>query len=159
MFFDRDGVINRRKKDYVKSVEELKIFSDVAKCVKRLKEFDFLIVIVTNQSAINRGYTSHKNVEKIHSTIQNYLTKNGTAVDKFYYCPHRPDENCECRKPNPGLLIKAINELDIDPSQSWIIGDNETDLIAGEKVGCSGILLDDNHNLQFAVKTILQSQN
>jgi len=157
VFFDRDGVINKERKDYVKTVHELEIFPNVAKSIKLLKNQGFSIVVVSNQSAINRGYTNHDNVKAIHNKLQEYLLQNETSIDAFYYCPHRPDENCECRKPKPGLLLKAIQELKIDPSQSWIIGNNESDITAGKNVGCRTIKIDSSANLDVAIKQILDS--
>ena len=93
----------------------------------------FLIIVITNQSVINRQIITIKELEEIHSTIQKFLMKSNTSIDKFYFCPHRPDENCDCRKPKPGLILQAINEFSIDVSKSWMIGDSKTDIQAGEK--------------------------
>ena len=103
VFLDRDGIINKNRPDYVKTIDELEIL-EVAESIKKLKDNGFLVVVISNQSAINRGLTNHENVKQIHSTIQEYLKKNGTKIDAFYYCPHRPDEDCDCRKPKPGLF-------------------------------------------------------
>lgn len=157
VFFDRDGVINKERKDYVKTIHELEIFPNVAKAIKLLKNQGFFIVVVSNQSAINRGLTSHDNVKAIHNKLQEFLQQNETSIDAFYYCPHRPDENCECRKPKPGLLLKAIKELKIDPSQSWIIGNNESDITAGKNVGCRTIKVDSPTNLDAAIEQILNN--
>jgi len=159
IFLDRDGVINQERHDYVKTIDELEILPDITKPIKLLKDSGFLIVIVSNQSAINRGLTSHKNVKEIHSVIQEYLKKNGIKLDAIYYCPHRPDENCDCRKPKTGLLLKAIEELGIDPRLSWMIGDNDSDIEAAKKVGCNAIKIGDNISLDFAAQRILCSSH
>lgn len=156
VFLDRDGVINEEKKDYVKQVNELKIFSDVPSSVKKLKDAGFIVVVITNQSAINRGLTNHQEVKKIHSNIQEYLKQYGTTIDAFYYCPHRPDENCNCRKPKPGLLKKAVLEMKIDPNSSWMIGDSDSDVLAAEKIGCKAIKLNHQFTLRLAVDKILR---
>jgi len=155
IFLDRDGVINKEKKDYVKSIDELEIFTGIENSIKMLQENDFKIVVVTNQSAINRGLTTHSKVNEIHNFIQNHLLENKTKIDAFYYCPHRPDENCDCRKPKNGLLLKAIQDLQIDPFSSWMIGDSESDMLAGQSIGCKTIKIYENFNLQNATEKIL----
>ena len=159
VFFDRDGVINKERKNYVKTIEELEIFPNIIEPIKKLKNSGFVIIVVTNQSAINRGLITHKKVEEIHSTIQEYLKKYGTKIDGFYYCPHRPDENCQCRKPKPGLLFKAADELQLNLQSSWLIGDNDTDTQAAITAGCRAIRIDSNNDLQHAVQQILNSQD
>ena len=155
IFLDRDGVINKERNDYVKSISELEIFPNIAKNVELLKNAGFLVVIITNQSAINRGLITHEMVNQIHSSIQNYLKANGTRVDGFFYCPHKPDENCNCRKPKSGLLNKAILELNIDVNSSWMIGDNDSDIEASTSIGCKAIKISNNFSLDNAVDKIL----
>lgn len=157
IFLDRDGVINKNRDDYVKNVSELEIFSFIHYPIKNLKELGFLIIVITNQSAINRGLTSHRNVKEIHDSINAFLKKNDTSIDYFYYCPHSPDENCICRKPKPGLIFQAANELDIDLSSSWMIGDRDSDIIAGESAGCKTIKIKSDMTLEDAVKILMES--
>ncbi len=156
VFLDRDGIINKNRPDYVKTIDELEIL-EVADSIKKLKDNGFLVVVISNQSAINRGLTNHENVKQIHSTIQEYLKKNGTKIDAFYYCPHRPDEDCDCRKPKPGLFKKAIAELKIDPKSSWLVGDRDSDIQAGQSVGCKTIKIAENSRLNEAIQRILNS--
>lgn len=158
VFLDRDGVINKERPDYVKNVKELEIF-DVASSIKKLRDGGFLVIVISNQSAVNRGLTTHENVKQIHFTIQEYLRKNGTKIDAFYYCPHRPDENCSCRKPKPGLLIKAIEDLGIDPKSSWMIGDRESDMEAARLITCKAIKISTDSSLHNAVESILNSSD
>ncbi|MGI0086684.1 MAG: D-glycero-alpha-D-manno-heptose-1,7-bisphosphate 7-phosphatase [Nitrosotalea sp.] len=155
IFLDRDGVINKERTDYVKTSSELEILSGVAESIKQLKDAGFLIIVITNQSAINRGLTNHDSVKNIHIIIQEYCKRNGTSIDAFFYCPHRPDENCNCRKPKSGLLLRAINEFKIDQKSSWMIGDNDSDLEAAKLVGCNSIKIQPNGGLSEAVRTIL----
>jgi D-glycero-D-manno-heptose 1,7-bisphosphate phosphatase len=155
IFLDRDGVINKEKSTYVKTVSELEIFSGIANSIKKLKDAGFLVIVITNQSAVNRGLTNHDNVNYIHFNIQEYLRKNGTFIDKFYYCPHRPDENCSCRKPKPGLLLKAAGELNIDLNSSWMIGDSDSDIEAAKSAGCKSIKINSDISFTSAVKIIL----
>jgi len=154
VFLDRDGVINENRIDYVKNTNELKIFDFVGSAITELKSMGFLVVVVTNQSAINRGLTTEKLVNEIHDEIQKYLKNYETVIDRFYFCPHKPNEKCNCRKPKPGLLEKAILEIGIEPNKSWMIGDNDSDIIAGIEVGCQTIKLDNNFNLKNAVEQI-----
>ena len=158
VFLDRDGVINKERSDYIKSISELEIFPNVAKNIELLKNDGFLVVVITNQSAINTGIITHKTVAQIHDSIQNYLKTNGTSVDGFFYCPHKPNENCNCRKPKPGLLHQAILELNIDPKSSWMIGDNNSDIDAATSIGCKAIKLSKNFSLGKAVSKILDSR-
>jgi D-glycero-D-manno-heptose 1,7-bisphosphate phosphatase len=155
IFLDRDGVINKERIDYVKTPSELEILSGVAESIKQLKDAGFLIIVITNQSAINRGLTNHDSVKNIHITIQEYCKRNGTSIDAFFYCPHRPDENCNCRKPKAGLLLRAINEFKINLKSSWMIGDNDSDLEAAKLAGCNSIKIQPNGGLSKAVQTIL----
>tara|TARA_B110000196_G_C21070500_1_gene627227 strand:+ start:721 stop:1221 length:501 start_codon:yes stop_codon:yes gene_type:complete len=154
VFLDRDGVINENRIDYVKNTNELKIFDFVGSAITELKSMGFLVVVVTNQSAINRGLTTEKLVNEIHGEIQKYLKNYETVIDRFYFCPHKPNEKCNCRKPRPGLLEKAILEIGIEPNKSWMIGDNDSDITAGIEVGCQTIKLDNNFNLKNAVEQI-----
>ncbi len=155
IFFDRDGVINKERKDYVKTVAELEIFPNIVIPIQKLIKMGFLIVVITNQSAINRGFTTHQDVSDIHSRIQQFLEKNDARIDNFYYCPHKPDENCDCRKPNPGLILRAASELKIDLQKSWMIGDNETDVEAAVKAGCKYFKINSNDELPIIVDKIL----
>ena len=147
VFLDRDGVINKERKDYVKSIEEFQILNNIPKSIKMLKEKGFLVIVITNQSAINRGLITIETLNEIHNYLQNFLKENNTSIDGFYFCPHRPDENCKCRKPNPGMLIKAAQEYNIDMNQSFMIGNSLTDIQAAQKSGCKGILLNQNQAL------------
>ena len=157
IFLDRDGVINKKRDDYVKSINELEIFPFVASAIKKLNNANFKVIVITNQSAINRNIITHKKVEEIHLAIQNYLKKNQAFIDAFYYCPHRPDENCICRKPKPGLLIKAIQDFKIDPKESWMVGDSNSDLESGRLAGCNVMKINNHINLEKTVELIIES--
>jgi len=155
IFFDRDGIINKERSDYVKNVNELEIFPYAIHAIKSLKDNGFLIIVVTNQSAINRGLMNKHDLQKIHNEIQNVLHKNGTSINAFYFCPHKPDENCLCRKPKTGLLENAIHDFKIDVSQSWLIGNNDSDIEAATKVGCKSIKISDESELISSISKIL----
>ena len=155
VFLDRDGVINQERSDYVKSISELEIYPNVAKNIKLLKDAGFLVVVITNQSAVNRGIVTHEMINQIHNSIQDHLKKYGTFLDGFYYCPHTPNENCNCRKPKSGLLQQAILELNIDLNSSWMIGDRDSDIEAANSIGCKAIKIGDSFSLDNAVGKIL----
>jgi len=157
IFLDRDGVINKNKNDYVKNISELEIFPNISELIKKLRSFGFMIVVITNQSAINRKLTSYENIHKIHEAIQNHLKKNNTHIDSFYFCPHKPEENCICRKPKPGLIIQASKEQKINLKLSWMIGDNDSDVLAGDLAGCRSIKIHSNFGLHDAVNMIEKS--
>jgi histidinol-phosphate phosphatase family protein len=157
VFLDRDGVINKNQDDYVKNISELEIFPYISEPIKKLQYAGFKIIVITNQSAINRGLMTEKNLDEIHEKIQSFLIQNNTKIDYFYYCPHTPNENCFCRKPKPGLLLNAIDDFSIDVNNSWFIGDRNSDIQAGKSVGCKTLKIQNNINLEKAVNLILES--
>ena len=142
VFLDRDGVINENRSDYVKSWEEFKFLPGVFVPLKRLAQSDFAVIIITNQSVINRGIVSRTVLEReIHARMVKEITTHGGRIDAIFYCPHRPDEDCFCRKPRPGLLLQAAKEMNIDLSSSYVIGDALCDVEAGLAVGCTPFLV------------------
>jgi len=157
VFLDRDGVLNKNKDDYVKHISELEIFPFISESIKKLQSVGFKIIVITNQSAINRGLMTEKHLNEIHEKIQSFLIEHNTKIDYFYYCPHTPTENCSCRKPKAGLLLKAIDDFSIDVNNSWFIGDRDSDIQAGESVGCKTLKIQNNFNLEKAVNLILKS--
>lgn len=141
VFVDRDGVINRNRGDHVKSWEEFAFLPHAVDALVELTRHGFRIVVLTNQAAINRGITSRETIEEIHSRMIAALEAAGARIEAVFYCPHRPEEGCSCRKPQPGLLFQASEQLGIDLSQSYLIGDALTDIIAGKRAGCRPILV------------------
>ncbi len=155
VFLDRDGVINEERKDYVKDINEFKLIDDSLYAIKLLKEKKFLVIIITNQSAINRGFLTVKKLNEIHELLKTKLNELNTSIDGIYFCPHRPDENCICRKPNPELILKAAREYDIDLENSWMIGDSQKDILAGKNAKCNTILLKKNQKLTDIIKELV----
>jgi D-glycero-D-manno-heptose 1,7-bisphosphate phosphatase len=159
VFLDRDGVLTREKPDYVKSAEELEILPIQLDGLKKTRERGFTLVIITNQSAVNRGLTTHEEMGKIHQKLVTELARRGCILDAVYYCPHRPDEKCNCRKPEPGLIFKAAQDLDIDLSKSWMVGDKAIDAEAGRRAGCRIQLVRTNKgDLDEAIARILNAE-
>jgi D-glycero-D-manno-heptose 1,7-bisphosphate phosphatase len=141
VFIDRDGVICRNRNDHVKSWEEFVFLPNTLEALARLAHLDLYIIIITNQAIINRHEVSAKVVENIHTRMVQAIEAAGGRVDRVMYCPHRPDEHCTCRKPQPGLLLMAAEELGLDLSRSYLIGDAETDMKAGRAAGCRRYLV------------------
>lgn len=136
VFIDRDGVICRNRHDHVKSWDEFVFLPGARSALARLAESELAVVIITNQAAINRGLVSVDMVEDIHRRMIQAIQAAGGRVDGVFYCPHRPDEQCTCRKPQPGMLLQAARELDVDLRGSYLIGDAWSDMLAGQAVGC-----------------------
>jgi histidinol-phosphate phosphatase family protein len=141
VFIDRDGVICRNRDDHVKNWEEFEFLPGALEALERLAQSKFSIVVITNQAIINRHMVSAEEVENIHKQMVRAIEEAGGRVDLVTYCPHRPDEHCDCRKPQPGLLLKAAVELKLDLSKSYVIGDAETDMQAGRVAGCQRYLV------------------
>jgi D,D-heptose 1,7-bisphosphate phosphatase len=157
IFLDRDGVLNKDRNDYVKNIDELEIFPFIGKCIRQINEQGFLVIVITNQSAIGRKLITHNDVENIHKFIQKFLKKHDAKIDAFYYCPHHPIANCDCRKPKPGLLIKASYDFSIDLKNSWMIGDNDRDVESGLSAGCKSIKVTSENTLEDIINNILKS--
>lgn len=156
VFLDRDGVINKKRDDYVKNVNEFEILANAPKAIKLLNDRNYLVIIITNQSAVNRGLLTSEELSKIHKIMSQELGKNSAYVNAIYYCPHRPDENCPCRKPKTGMIERAIQEHSISKKLSWLIGDSESDIIAARQVGISGVKMKTNGNILEVVNRILE---
>lgn len=140
VFIDRDGTM-AKDVQYCRCPEDFELFPDTAKAIKLLSEHSFKVIVVTNQSGIARGYFTEESLAKIHDKMKNELAKEGAFVDDIYYCPHHPDDNCDCRKPKPKLVFEAVKDYDITLSQSFIVGDMPIDIELGQAVGCSTILI------------------
>lgn len=136
VFLDRDGVINEDRPDYVKSWGEFRFIRGVLPALSRLQEARAPVVIITNQSAVGRGLITPTVLDKIHRKMLEAVERGGGKIAGIYHCPHRPDENCACRKPRDGLIRRAADDLKIDLHRSLLIGDTRKDLGAGKKAGC-----------------------
>lgn len=142
LFLDRDGVINVDKR-YLFKIEDCEFVAGIFDLCKLAIEKKFLIVVVTNQAGVARGYYTENDMYKLHQYMENEFKKNGVLVSGFYYCPHHPEftGKCSCRKPEPGLLLEAAEKLNIDLSQSYMIGDKLSDAYAGKNSGIKESLL------------------
>ena len=124
LFIDRDGTINVDC-PYCWKVEDLRIYEDSISIMKEYSSRGYMIVIITNQSGINRGYFTVEDMERFNSHLIKRLSEKGVKIDALYYCPHRPDEGCRCRKPGTGMIEKAVRDLEVDLAQSIMVGDRD----------------------------------
>jgi D-glycero-D-manno-heptose 1,7-bisphosphate phosphatase len=141
IFIDRDGVLIENRPDYVKSWAEVVMYPDAFQALADVRLSGYKIVVVTNQAAIAKGLTSLGEVNSIHQKIQLAVNSAGGRIDAFYICPHQPLDNCLCRKPKPGLLIQASQDMAIELSKSILIGDALTDIQAGKAAGLPACIL------------------
>lgn len=143
MFLDRDGTLNEDL-GYVGKPEDVRLLPGVLEAVKQLKNLGFLIVVVSNQSGVGRGYFTQRDVEEVHEKVRSDFLNAGAAIDAFYYCPHRPDEGCCCRKPATGMVMAAAKRFNIDLENSFFVGDKLIDVQTGKGVHCKTVLLRGN---------------
>lgn len=145
VFFDRDGIVNRSPgKGYVERWSDFVLEPEFVEVLKRIRSLGYEGVVITNQSGVARGVMSEDAVRDIHARLQEELTKeHGAPLLDILYCPHS-DGQCDCRKPQPGMLLRAASKHSIDLEQSWMIGDQERDIEAGRRAGCRTILVDDS---------------
>jgi D-glycero-D-manno-heptose 1,7-bisphosphate phosphatase len=143
VFLDRDGTINVRPPahTYVTAPEHFVWLPGAREAIARLADDGYLIAVVSNQRGIARGLVSPSMLTELEGRIQRDLASHGCAVAAFRYCPHDLDADCGCRKPRPGLILMLASELGLDLSRSWVIGDTETDVLAGKAAGCRTVLV------------------
>ena len=148
IFLDRDDTLIEDL-GYINSPEQVKLLDGVSEALIELKALGYKLVVVTNQSAVARGIVTEKVLGEIHNRLEQLLAEKGALLDRIYYCPYHPDgvvqkyrKESDCRKPNPGMLLRAAEEMDIGLGQSWCIGNSLRDVEAGFKAGCKTILID-----------------
>ena len=141
VILDRDGVINFDSPEYIKSPEEWHAIPGSLEAIADLNKADFLVTIATNQSGVGRAYYTLEILEQIHEKMKNELAIVGGHLDGIYFCPHTPEDNCLCRKPKPGMLIKIFEDFGIDPKDAVFIGDSLRDLEAAQSANCRSIFI------------------
>ncbi|MEN8256081.1 MAG: D-glycero-beta-D-manno-heptose 1,7-bisphosphate 7-phosphatase [Verrucomicrobiota bacterium] len=134
LFLDRDGVVNVDR-GYVSCVEDFEFMTDVFSVLRSLSSKGYLLVVVTNQSGIGRGYYTEEDFQKLTSWMLKRFADEGVEITAIYSCPHSPEEGCSCRKPEPGMILQAKEELGLNLSSSWMIGDKESDMQAAKAAG------------------------
>ena len=149
LFLDRDGVINIKLDGrYVKNTDEFEFMIGAEMAISKLSKIFNRILIVTNQQGIAKGIMSDNDLDVLHEYMLFEIKKNGGVIDKIYYCPHLATESCNCRKPNPGLIQQAVIDFPkIKLAQSYLIGDSDTDIIAGNKMGLITVKVDNEYTL------------
>jgi D-glycero-D-manno-heptose 1,7-bisphosphate phosphatase len=154
VFLDRDGTINVEK-EYLHRPEDLELIDGAAQSIARLNRAGFLVIVVTNQSGVARGYFSVEDVNRLHQVMQQQLAEDGARIDAFYLCPHHPDKGldpyrvvCDCRKGKPGMLMQAAAEWNIDLPASFMVGDKKSDLLAGIAAGCHPCLVTTGYGVE-----------
>ena len=151
VFLDRDGTINKYV-GFLRDIDEFELLDGVADAIKKINASGYLAIVVTNQPVIARGEVSFEELERIHNKMETLLGKEGAYLDAIYFCPHHPHKgyegerpelkfDCNCRNPKPGMLLKAAQDFNIDLAQSWMIGDGENDIRAGQNAGCRTVLI------------------
>ncbi len=141
IFLDRDGVINENRPDHVKSWEEFSFVPGAVDAIARASRLRVPVFIISNQAIINRGIVSRDVVEGINQRMAREIEERGGRIQEIAYCPHRPEEECECRKPRPGLLLELARSHSVDLREAAVIGDALSDMEAGQAVGCRTILV------------------
>lgn len=147
VFLDRDGTINEEV-GYLSRLEELKIYDNAAEAIRLLRQKGFLAIVITNQSGVARGFFSEDFILTVHNKMNEYMKERGAWLDALYYCPHHPRygnehyrKECSCRKPHPGLLIRAAEDFDIDLKRSYVVGDMPRDMDTARRVGAKGVMV------------------
>ncbi|MDD2206101.1 MAG: HAD family hydrolase [Aminobacterium sp.] len=163
VFLDRDGTLIEHV-PYLDDICKIRLVPFAAQALKKLKSLGYLLVVVSNQSGVARGYFDEAFVQKSHRFIQKELEREGTGIDAFYYCPHHPEavieqykQECTCRKPAPGMVLGAVKDLSIDIRRSWVVGDNEPDLLLAENVNCPFILVRSGYGAELEEKKSMLS--
>lgn len=167
VFLDRDGTINKED-GFITKPEQFELISGVAEAIKEINKSGCLAIVVTNQPVIARGDATFEELQEIHNKMETELGKSGAYLDAIYYCPHHTDKgfpgerieykcDCDCRKPKPGLLLKAAKDFNIDLSQSYMVGDSENDVLAGKNAGCKkSVLVSDGFTLRDFVEKYIE---
>lgn len=151
VFLDRDGTINKYV-GFLRNIDDFELLPGVAEAIKRINASGYLAIVVTNQPVIARGEVTADELNLIHNKMETLLGAEGAYLDGLYYCPHHPHKgypeeikelktDCDCRKPKPGMLLKAAQNFNIDLTQSWMVGDGENDVKAGKAAGCKTVLI------------------
>jgi len=150
-FLDRDGVINRKapnEDEYIVSWEDMEMLPGVAKAITLLNRAGFLVIVVSNQRSVAKGLITDEELSLMHKQMCEELARAGATIHGVYYCPHELEPPCDCRKPQPGLLLQAARTYDIDLSASWMIGDSDKDVEAGKAAGCRTVRVLRSHEAE-----------
>ena len=164
IFLDRDGTLNVYK-NFISDIEDFELIPGVAEAIRMINASGYLAIVVTNQPVIARGECTVEELEEMHKKLETLLGKEGAYIDALYYCPHHPDKGfegerieykvvCDCRKPKPGMLLKAAKDYHINLTDSYMIGDGKNDMEAGKAAGCHTILVSETYTLLDCIKEL-----
>jgi D-glycero-D-manno-heptose 1,7-bisphosphate phosphatase len=142
LFLDRDGVVNEDRPDYIKHWREYRFYPDALDALRWLHEHDINVILISNQSGLHRGIIEWGDFWELHHRMLDSIRQAGGELLATIYCPHRPDENCFCRKPSPHMILTAARIYDIPLERTFMIGDRQTDLATAINAGSQGILVD-----------------
>ena len=140
ILLDRDGTI-LIERGYLSDPNEVELLPHAAAGLRRLSELGFFLVVITNQSAIGRGHFGVERLAEIHQRMIELLAAEGVKLDGIFFCPHLPEDQCDCRKPRPGMVVQAAAALGFDPSESFVIGDKPCDIELGQALGATTVLV------------------
>lgn len=141
VILDRDGVINRDSDDYIKSAREWHPLPGSIEAIGRLTSLGIPVGVATNQSGIGRGYFGRPAVYRMHRKLRLLAAMHGGAIEQIEFCPHLPGAGCECRKPQPGMLLRILKRQQVSPAEAVMVGDTEKDIIAGRRAGMQTVLV------------------
>ena len=171
IFLDRDGTINKYV-GFLTNIDSFELLDGVSEAIKKINHSEYLCIVVTNQPVVARGEVTFEELDNIHNKMETLLGKDGAYIDGLYYCPHHPHKGfegeipelkfeCECRKPKPGMLLKAAKDFNIDLSKSYMIGDGDNDMLAGKNAGCMTIKVGEKakEESDFICKDVLEAVN
>ena len=158
IFLDRDGVICENRPDHVKSWDEFRFLPGALPGLIELAQTDFAVVVITNQAIINRGIVSSDAVRDIHDRMLEAVRAAGGRIDRVMVCPHRTDEHCFCRKPQHGMILQATDELRLDLSRSYLVGDATTDVQAGLAAGCQCFMVVTGRGMRQSAQAVTDTQ-
>jgi len=147
VFLDRDGCVNVED-DHIREIAQFRLYPDSLDAIKKLNAAGFLVVVITNQSGVARGYMTEELVQRTHAILLEWAAEADARIDGIYYCPHHPEGSverysiyCKCRKPAPGMVLRAADELGIDLARSFVVGDKISDIRLGPAVGARAALV------------------
>lgn len=166
VFIDRDGTINKYV-GFLQNIDKFELIPNVADAIRKINESGYLAIVITNQPVLARGELTFDELNEIHNKMETLLGNNGAYLDAIYFCPHHPHKgykgerpelkiDCNCRKPKPGMILKAAEDFNIDLSNSWMVGDRENDIQAGINAGCNTALLAKDY-INFGQKVTAKS--
>ena len=166
IFLDRDGTINKYV-GFLRDIEQFELLDGVTDAIKKINESGYLCIVVTNQPVIARGEVTYEQLDEIHNKMETLLGLEGAYLDGIYICPHHPHKgyegeipelkiDCDCRKPKPGMLLRAAKDFNIDLQKSYMVGDSESDILAGKAAGCKTVLIgEDDYGQDYTTNSLL----